>query len=583
MTWGFLHLKLLLPADASHWGPRRLRAVLLHEFAHIRRHDTIPHMLTQFVCAFYWFPPLVWLAARRLHEECEHARDDLVLESGVKPSDYAEELLGLLVPGFIPSAALAMTGRSELEVRLRAILDEKTDRRPITRRTAFIVAIFGVSSTAALATLQAPNPSASQSAAAAPANSASTATQPPKSTPEKLAVTCVDSDGKPVAGAEVHLYQFVGRSDEGRFVHSGPFTTDGRGKAVCSDATLYDGGNFDRWFYARVPGRLVGAGRSAKWTNRAAFNAENRVVMQASKTVDGHVTLPAGFDPTKVTVRVRTLHIATGPGAMDYESFPREDSFPGLDTSLPKIFDCRPDPKGRIQLSDVPVRGWLYLVTSAVGLGEAQWSNIRNRENNFDQPIHIAMEEEGFLSGRVLSPDGKPAVGMKVTARLSSSGCRQNLYLSSFRAVSDAEGAFSLPGLPQTEVVLTVLDPKKNWTFRPLENILVQPHQDPKLTLKLESGVRVGGRVLTTDGKPVGGAAISAVASESGGPGLADDQTDADGRYELRLPGGDAYLYFNSLPDGFAYPTPQIVKRLQIKPAEDDVQHLDFTLQRKPK
>ena len=579
MTWGFLRTQLLLPADAATWERPRLRAVLLHEFAHVKRFDISLHIVNQIVCAFYWFHPLVWLAAWRLRAESEHACDDWVLRCGVKASDYAEDLLSLLVPRSVPIAALAIVGQSELEGRVRAILDERTDRRSISARGLLVAAIVGVACPTALASLGASDQPTSKPTP--PPASDPSATQPSRRPVERVTATCVDWGGKPVQGAEVHLFQYVGTAADGRFVHSGPFTSDERGKAVCSEAIVYDRGNHDRWFYARVPGRLVGVGRSAKWTNRAAFNIEGRVVMQASQTLEGRVTVPAGFDPTKVEVRTRSLYVNTGPGEFAYESFPREDHFPGLDTALPEVFNRRPDAKGRIRFGDVPVRGRLYLITIGDGLAEAQWANIKNREGRFDEPIEMTIEEESRVSGRVLTPDKVPAAGLKVTARLSSSGRRQNSYLSSFHAMTDDQGKFTVRGLPQTEFILSMQDPKGRRVFRPLDPLFVLPHQDPGLTLTLETGTRVSGRVLDPDLKPVEGAGIAAVADDRGGPGLSHDTTDGSGRFELRLPAGDAHLYFNGLPDGYAYPAPQVVKHLRIKPGQGDIQGLDFTLQRR--
>ena len=290
------------------------------------------------------------------------------------------------------------------------------------------------------------------------------------------------------------------------------------------------------------------------------------------------VTVPQGFDPTKVIVRVRYLHAYKGSGFFDYDSFPRQDQFPGLDSALPEIFECRPDSKGRIRFGDIPVAGQLTLVTAGDGLAEAQWTN-ENR--TFDQPIQLAIAEESFVSGRVLTPEKSAAVGMKVTARLSVNGRLRNLFLTSFRAVTDRNGDFAIRGLPQTEFVLSVEDPKMQSVIRPSKNLFVDPHKDPHFVLNMETGVRVSGRVSDTEGKPVRRGQRIGVADRQGGAGLGHDSTDASGRYQIRLPSGGAVLYFSGLPDGLAYPNPQVVKELNIEPGQSDIQNLDFTLQRK--
>jgi hypothetical protein len=455
--------------------------------------------------------------------------------------------------------------------------NEKVNCKSITTGVLVLALVVGVTSTTALAVLQAPNRPAPKSASSQATKSDSTESRSSGLAVQRVNVLCLDADGKPVAGAEVHLFQQAG-GDGGAYLQFGPVTSDAQGKAICAEAIYTNElGNFDRWIYSRIPGRLVGVGRCAKWTNQRVINPEGRVAMHASRSIEGQVNVPAGFDPTKVTVRVQTLHISTGAGDFDYESFPRYEPFRGLDTALPKIFESSPDSEGRIRFSDVPVRGNLYLVTAGDGLGEAQWSNDKK---TFDQLIQLTIEEESLLSGRVVTPDRKPAVGMKVTARLSPFGRRQNSHLTSFRAVTDVNGKYVIHGLPQTEFVLSVEDPKKLWTFRPLENLLVEPHKDPVLIMNMQTGVLVSGRVFDADGKPVLAASCSAIADSRDGPGLSHDFTDGSGRYQFRLPSGGAKLYFDALPEGFAYPQPQIVKHLDIQPGQADVQNLDFTIQR---
>ena len=137
VVWGVFRPTLLLPAEALTWDAAPLRSVLLHELAHLRRRDPLVQFLTQIACALHWFNPLVWLAAWRLHVERERACDDMVLASGVRPSTYAEHLLGIatqLSPAcWTQACGLAMARKSSLEGRLTAVLSDKLNRRRLTR------------------------------------------------------------------------------------------------------------------------------------------------------------------------------------------------------------------------------------------------------------------------------------------------------------------------------------------------------------------------------------------------------------------------------------------------------------------
>jgi beta-lactamase regulating signal transducer with metallopeptidase domain/ankyrin repeat protein len=136
---------ILVPAGAANWSPERLRVVLLHELAHVRRRDCLTQLVVRIACAIHWFNPLVWIAARRLRIERERACDDAVLASGVRGSDYAHHLIDIAKtappPRLVHAAGVAMAHRSQLEGRLMSILNP---RPRITSASVmwFIVAAF---------------------------------------------------------------------------------------------------------------------------------------------------------------------------------------------------------------------------------------------------------------------------------------------------------------------------------------------------------------------------------------------------------------------------------------------------------
>ena len=125
-TFGLRRARIVLPASCVDWTELRRRAVLIHELAHIKRRDLQWQLFGNVVAALWWFQPLSWVARWNLRRESERACDRMVLESGIRPSEYAGELLEiarLFSKGQRwSSAAIAMAQRGELEGRLYAIL-----------------------------------------------------------------------------------------------------------------------------------------------------------------------------------------------------------------------------------------------------------------------------------------------------------------------------------------------------------------------------------------------------------------------------------------------------------------------------
>jgi len=144
-TWGLRRPKILLPADAQSWPAERVRIVLGHEFAHVRRRDWIVQTVAELLCAIYWFNPLVWIAARRIRLESERACDDAVLARGVEGETYASELIDLVRacrPDPLLLAPTATIARpSSLERRIRAMLNGTLNRDPLTRSASIAAAL----------------------------------------------------------------------------------------------------------------------------------------------------------------------------------------------------------------------------------------------------------------------------------------------------------------------------------------------------------------------------------------------------------------------------------------------------------
>jgi TonB family protein len=148
-SWGWRHPVILAPAEAVGWSDARVRLILLHELAHVRRADWLVQFSAEVLRALYWFNPLAAIVARGVRRESERACDDLVLRTGVSADVYGAELLDIArlpAPSGAPASLVTMAHPSTLEGRIAAMLDRTLDRRPVTMRlaTALIAAVCAV-------------------------------------------------------------------------------------------------------------------------------------------------------------------------------------------------------------------------------------------------------------------------------------------------------------------------------------------------------------------------------------------------------------------------------------------------------
>ena len=104
------------------------------------------------MCAVYWFNPLVWFGTRRMQVEAERACDDHVLNAGYQSTNYAEHLLdnarNVKAVVSVSRTAVAIARSSRIEERIRTILAENLNRRPLTKLAVvvgyFIMTFFAV-------------------------------------------------------------------------------------------------------------------------------------------------------------------------------------------------------------------------------------------------------------------------------------------------------------------------------------------------------------------------------------------------------------------------------------------------------
>jgi TonB family protein len=131
-----------------------MRMVLWHELAHVQRGDAATFVFLRLLSTPLWINSLIWLTLGKLRELAEAASDEIVLERGIKPSEYAEHLLSILHAlkrgqNWTLSGA-KMTRRSFKHMGGRIMKILTTNRKTLPARPIKIVWIVAMLFTAAI-------------------------------------------------------------------------------------------------------------------------------------------------------------------------------------------------------------------------------------------------------------------------------------------------------------------------------------------------------------------------------------------------------------------------------------------------
>ena len=138
---GLRNPSILLPEEDCGLS---MQDVLIHELAHLRRHDCHWNLLRQIATGVFFFQPLLWILSRKLEVTAEEVCDDFVVQFGGDRTEYANRLVGIAHLSTAPIAAAGVgvvSLRSMLTRRVARILD--TSRTLSTRvGNSILVAVF---------------------------------------------------------------------------------------------------------------------------------------------------------------------------------------------------------------------------------------------------------------------------------------------------------------------------------------------------------------------------------------------------------------------------------------------------------
>ena len=120
--FGFVRPRLLLPEGMIETlDQQELRYVLLHELAHLKRHDIYIGWLISLLQVLHWFNPLVWLAFYRMRSDRELACDALVMArtQSDEPKSYGRIIVNLVERFSRPQRLPGMAGILETKAHLK--------------------------------------------------------------------------------------------------------------------------------------------------------------------------------------------------------------------------------------------------------------------------------------------------------------------------------------------------------------------------------------------------------------------------------------------------------------------------------
>jgi len=535
-----------------------LRDVLIHELAHLRRHDCHWNLLRRMATALFWFQPLLWKLSHRIEATAEEVCDDFVVQHGASRQDYAHHLVDTAELSLAPIAAAGVgivSLRSMLAQRVARIMD--TSRTFSTRISnlllvgvlasglfgTMLAGLIGLASPSSQAESQVETESIAEKGEATPGDEKVQAKIAKEDEIRTVSGKVVGLDGKPVAGVRV--------------------TTPMRDKVSFEAKT-----NTQGLFELKIPKkRLPGM----------------PLIATGPKGMLGFVQLPyqpkAELDPQRIELaaprRINvTVHNAEGTPVSDVEV---------VAANMEVLARATSSTTGQAILL-VPDKAPLQFIL-AQGDAGVDYALFRRVDEPKSDPYRLAPDFQGTVTltlsptrtvtVKVVDEIGQPVVDAQATPwliRLPNHG-RQNDSLNLgllWTQKTNAQGIVEFDSIPiENERVVTIWVRKEGYVAAARTGY--DPNSpETELTAVLQPLVPVRGRVVRADGAPAAGIPIRAK-----GAGYGDDsyrglpvKTTADGTFALQVNPNQYYL-FTAGDDSSAA---QIVSRVILTESPEEVQ-----------
>lgn len=124
---GILRPRIIFPQKMDLDNEQLIRYILVHEYIHIRRFDTLWKLLALCAVCVHWFNPLVWVMLVLLNRDLELSCDEMVLRhfGGTERASYAHSLIDMAEQGRLFSFMHSYFSKNAAEERIIAIMKYK--------------------------------------------------------------------------------------------------------------------------------------------------------------------------------------------------------------------------------------------------------------------------------------------------------------------------------------------------------------------------------------------------------------------------------------------------------------------------